>query len=134
MTTDNLKCGNCGYDGGLAHAEEKLEWQDQLHKAQKQAMVDGDTRRVRAFVVGLTVTLSVIVISLAQCSITERELQAKAPPPPAPIPLTVEQQAQRTLTIMYDNCMRNAQGTASINACNDTFKLQIGNLKTTVGD
>ena len=50
---DDLKCGNCGHDGGLAHAAQKLEWQEKIHKAQRGADITSESRIHRYWTSGI---------------------------------------------------------------------------------
>lgn len=110
---DNLKCGNCGYDGGRAHMEEKLQWQKNLAAASK---VSDSVREVRAWVLGIATVLCTGIIAIG--------VYNTLPTPPktdADVWSTAVSNSYAKCASTVSNLDRSEQSRA-LQGCNDAFK------------
>lgn len=105
---DTLTCGNCGYDGGVAHLKDKLEWEKQqtrLHlEVQKAGAIDSDDRVYISGWKGLFTTVSVGVICLAGYLAHSDYLDSKK------VPVTRSDTAliEESKVIAYNKCIEVA--------------------------
>lgn len=110
---DNLCCGNCGYDGGRAHLQEKLKWQDDLAEARR---ISDDVRVNRAWVAGLATVICAVVAAIGINS---------ALPPPTKTDAEVWSQA---IADSYSKCvgavgiLERSEQARALQGCNDAFK------------
>lgn len=121
MANDTLSCGNCGYDGGLAHEKEKAEWLQRLHKAELRSSITESGRNHRYFWTSLTVILVVLIASITSYTIATRKM-----------PQTDAQALASNIKEMYINCVgrqsspqteQSAQSEfARLSACNAAFR------------
>ena len=120
MANDTLNCGNCGYDGGKKHLEEKLKWQEILSDAEAE---DAATKQSRH--VGWTATvIAAIIVGCITYGATRDEQKdpsvAKA----------------EEVTNMYSKCLGSNQGLDDdekkniVKMCNEMFKKEVQELLT----
>lgn len=126
---DELKCGNCGYDGGLAHAQEKLEWQEKLNNATR---VSDSTRQSRAWATSLGLIACTLIVAFAYGYV--KNIPPAPLPPPAPIvkqepPINPDVVRLEKLANMYEKCTEVAKNvdnrSAALETCNQTFKSEM---------
>jgi len=113
---DTLVCGNCGYDGGRKHLQEKLEWEKTFAGATKES---GDTKTHRYTAMSITVMAVACVAALTVWGVW-----------PEPV-LSPEATRHQEVAEMYEQCTqtvrfveREAQPGA-LSSCNNSFKVYL---------
>lgn len=109
---DKLLCGNCGYDGGKSHLEEKLKWQEALSKSNS---VTPDVRSARAWAAAIAVCFISIVAGM-----TTYAVWPEPPQPVKPVPTSLQ-----LTTEAYQACLETIKGSDNrkelIEICNKQF-------------
>lgn len=111
---DELKCGNCGYDGGKAHLNEKLEWQQKLSKAVE---LSDSTIQNRHWVLGITLMVCALFGSVTYGLTKDKAVQ----------PVNSIIGKMNVLESMYAKCMahgnyaKSEHKAAVVKECNETF-------------
>ena len=115
---DTLTCGNCGYDGGKKHLEEKLEWVKNYSELANKDRSSEETKQNIAVATTVAVVLCTIVIGIVW--VCSRPVQ----------PVNAQAVRAQEIAEMYQDCLSASSGMKSefratvIEECNRTFKNQ----------
>jgi len=68
-TYDTLKCGNCGYDSGVAHLKEEMKLYSRIAGLEKELAEDPETRQLKIIAMGIVTIFMTLILTLGAASI-----------------------------------------------------------------